>query len=74
MVENRFVDFGALLTKHAYQSYYNDLTSQMVRGAVAEVNALATGTITVSLCKGAVTHVKTVDVPHSLYINIKTGQ
>ena len=56
-----------MFAKQVYQSYYNDLASQMIRSAVADVSALATGTVTVSLYKGAVTYMSIVDAPHSLY-------
>ncbi len=62
-----FDGFGGVFAKQVYQGYYNDLASQMVLSAVAPVSALATGTITVSLYKGAVNYVKSEDVPHSLY-------
>ena len=62
-----FDSFGSVFAKQVYQSYYNDLASQMIRSAVADVSALATGTVTVSLYKGAVTYMSIVDAPHSLY-------
>jgi len=62
-----FEGFGSAFAKQVYQGYYNDLASEMIRGAVAKVSALATGTITVSLYKGGITYVGSMDVPHSLY-------
>lgn len=62
-----FDSFSALFAKQVYQAYYNDLASQMIRGAVAKVNALATGTVTVSVYKGNVNYVKLVDAPHSIF-------
>jgi len=62
-----FDSFSAIFAKQVYQAYYNDLASQMIRGAVAKVNALATGTVTVSLYKGMVNYVSITDAPHSLY-------
>ena len=41
----------------------------MARKAIAEVTALVTGTVTVSLYKGAVSYVGAADVPHSLFTN-----
>jgi argininosuccinate synthase len=62
-----FDSFGAVFAKQVYQGYFNDLASRMIRSAVAEVAALATGTVAVSLYKGAVIYVSIVDAPHSLY-------
>lgn len=64
---NLFQTFSATFANQVYQSYYNDLCSQMIRGAVAKVNTLASGTVTVSLYKGHVSYVKITDAPHSLY-------
>lgn len=64
---NLFQTFSATFANQVYQSYYNDLCSQMIRSSVAKVNALATGTVTVSLYKGHVNYVKITDAPHSLY-------
>jgi argininosuccinate synthase len=62
-----FDGFGAIYAKQVYQAYINDLASHMIRTAVAEVTALATGTIMVSLYKGVVTYESSKDEPHSLY-------
>lgn len=62
-----FDTFGSLFAKQVYQGYYNDLASQMIRSAVADISILATGTISVSLYKGTVTFMKALDAPHSLY-------
>ncbi len=64
---NLFQGFSALFANQVYQAYYNDLASQMVRCAVSKINALATGTVTVSMYKGVVSYVKITDAPHSLY-------
>ena len=39
----------------------------MARQAVRTTAELVTGTVTVSLCKGAISFVSAADVPHSLY-------
>lgn len=62
-----FDSFSAIVAKQVYQGYYNDLASRMARQAIAEVAALATGTITVNLYKGTVTYVASGDAPHSLF-------
>ncbi len=64
-----FDSFSAVVAKQVYQGYYNDLASRMIRQAVAEVSALATGTITVSLYKGTISYVASADAPHSLFSN-----
>jgi len=53
--------------RQLYQGYYNDLASQMIRGAVARVSALVTGTVTVQLHKGLLSYVSSAAAPHSLY-------
>lgn len=64
-----FQSFSKTFANQVYQSYYNDLASQMIAGAVSKVSALATGTVSVSLYKGVVSYVKISDAPHSLYTN-----
>ena len=64
-----FDGFSAVVAKQVYQGYSNDLASRMIRQAVAEVSALATGTITVSLYKGTISYVAANDAPHSLFSN-----
>jgi argininosuccinate synthase len=64
-----FDGFSAAFAKQVYQGYYNDLASQMIRSAVADVSALATGTVTVNLYKGGVSYVSIADAPHSLFTN-----
>ena len=62
-----FDSLSDMFAKQVYQGYYNDLASQMIRSAVAEVSALMTGTITVHVYKGQVSYVKSEAAPHSLY-------
>lgn len=62
-----FDTLSDLFAKQVYQGYYNDLASQMIRTAVAEVSRLVTGTITVNVYKGQVSYVKSEAVPRSLY-------
>ena len=64
-----FDGFSSVFAKQVYQGYYNDLASQMIKSAVAEVTALATGTISVKLFKGNVSFVGAKDAPHSLFNN-----
>src|SRR5436305_837263 len=52
-----FDGLSQLVARQLYQGYGFDLASRMARQALAEVCALATGTITVALHKGAVTFV-----------------
>ena len=62
-----FETLSHTVARQVYQGYHNDLASSMIRHAVAQVSALATGTITVSLYKGNIAYVASDDVPHSLY-------
>lgn len=64
-----FDSFSAIVAKQVYQGYYNDLASRMTRKAIAEVAALATGTITVKIYKGNVSYVASEAAPHSLFTN-----
>ena len=64
----RFYDsISAALAEQIYQGYYCDLATQMMRGALAPVAKLLTGTITVAAYKGTVLFHSSQDVPHSLY-------
>jgi argininosuccinate synthase len=60
---------SATVTKQLYQGYWNDVASRMARKAIAEISAMVTGTVTVSLYKGIISYVSTADVPHSLFNN-----
>ena len=62
-----FVGLSAQITKQLYQGYWNDVATRMARKAIAEVSALATGTITVALYKGGISYVNATDAPHSLF-------
>jgi argininosuccinate synthase len=64
-----FASLSAAVTKQLYQGYWNDVATRMARKAIAEVTALATGTITVALYKGNISYVSADDVPHSLFSN-----
>ncbi|MDE2030491.1 MAG: argininosuccinate synthase [Alphaproteobacteria bacterium] len=64
-----YAALSAQITKQLYQGYWNDLATRMARKAIAEVSALATGTITVALYKGNVSYVNAENVPHSLFTN-----
>ena len=64
----KFYDsISAALAEQIYQGYYCDLATQMMRGALAPVAKLLTGTITVAAYKGTVLFHSSQDVPHSLY-------
>ena len=64
----RFYDsISAALAEQIYQGYYCDLATQMMRGALAPVAKLLTGTLTVAAYKGTVLFHSSRDVPHSLY-------
>ena len=64
----RFYDaVSVALAEQIYQGYYYDLASQMMRGALAPVVGLLTGSVTVSLYKGVVTYKASEGVAHSLY-------
>ena len=64
----RFYDTLSLaLAEQIYQGYYFDLSSQMMRGALAPVRTLAAGSVTVSVYKGTVTYQSSSAVAHSLY-------
>jgi argininosuccinate synthase len=58
---------SATVAKQIYQGYPHDLASRMLRTAVAEVSALATGSITVRVYKGTIAYENAAGVPHSLY-------
>jgi argininosuccinate synthase len=64
-----FDQLSATISKQLYQGYWNDLATRMARKAVAEITALATGTIKVSLYKGVIAYVASDDAPHSLFTN-----
>ncbi len=64
----RFYDsLSSALAEQIYQGYYFDLSSQMIRGALAPVRTLAAGSLTVSVYKGTVTYQSSSAVTHSLY-------
>ena len=64
----RFYDtLSSALAEQIYQGYYFDLSSQMMRGALAPVRTLAAGSVTVSVYKGTVTYQSSTAVAHSLY-------
>lgn len=62
-----FASLSSHISKQLYQGYWNDVATRMSRKAMAEVTALATGTITVSVYKGTVSFVSAADAPHSLF-------
>jgi len=64
-----FDQISAFLAKQLYQGYWNDVASRMARKGIAEIAALITGTVKVSLYKGVVSYVSVDDAPHSLFTN-----
>jgi len=62
-----FTTLSSEISKQLYQGYWNDVATRMSRKAIAEVTALATGTITVSVYKGNVSYVNATDAPHGLF-------
>jgi argininosuccinate synthase len=59
---------SSTLSDQLYSAVGLDLTSQMCQSAIADVSALATGTISVDCYKGNVQFVSLEDAPHSLYV------
>ena len=55
------------VAKQIYQGYWYDTATQMALKAIEHTAALVTGTVTVSLYKGAISFVSLKDVPNSLY-------
>ncbi len=65
----RVMDFVSdYLAEQMYDGYGEDFASQLLKGVVAQVAAVATGTVTVELYKGNVSFVSLTDVPHSMYV------
>lgn len=56
------------LGKQIYTGYWFDKGTEMARAAVARVSEIATGSITVSMRKGALMFEAAKDAPHSLYL------
>jgi len=62
-----FDQLSLFVARQIYQGYGFDLATHMARGALAPINALATGTITLKLYKGRVEFESAEDVPHQMY-------
>lgn len=62
-----YESLSVTLAEQIYQGYYYDLTSRMIRGALAPLVSLLKGTITVLVYKGTVTYKASEGVVHSLY-------
>jgi len=58
---------SSALAEQIYQGYYYDLASQMMRGALAPVLNLLSGTVTVEAYKGTVLYKSSEGTVHSLY-------
>ncbi|MCS7021000.1 MAG: argininosuccinate synthase [Gemmataceae bacterium] len=62
-----FDQLSLFMARQIYQGYGFDLASHLARAALAPINQLATGTITVQMYKGRVEFLAAEDVPHQLY-------
>ncbi len=62
-----FDHLSSFIARQIYQGYGYDLASQMASASVKRVTELVTGTVAVSLYKGAIHFASAGDVPHSLY-------
>jgi argininosuccinate synthase len=62
-----FDQLSLFVARQIYQGYGFDLATHMARGALAPINALATGTIALKLYKGRAEFESAEDVPHQMY-------
>jgi argininosuccinate synthase len=62
-----FDQLSLFVAKQIYQGHGFDLGTHMAREALEPINALATGTIGVTLYKGTVNFASATDVPHQMY-------
>jgi argininosuccinate synthase len=62
-----FDQLSLFVAKQIYQGYGFDLATHMARGAIAPINAIATGTIKLKLYKGRAEFESAEDVPHQMY-------
>ncbi|MBA4065068.1 MAG: argininosuccinate synthase [Isosphaera sp.] len=62
-----FDQLSLFVAKQIYQGYGFDLATHVARSALAPINRLATGTITLKLYKGRAEFESAADVPHQLY-------
>ncbi len=62
-----FDQLSLFVARQIYQGYGFDLATHMARGALAPINALATGTIALKLYKGRAEFQSAEDVPHQMY-------
>ncbi len=62
-----FDQLSLFVAKQIYQGYGFDLATHMARSALAPINNLATGTITLKLYKGRAEFESAADVPHQMY-------
>ncbi len=63
-----FDQLARFLGKQIYTGYWFDKGTEMARAAVAQVSEIATGSISVSMRKGALMFESAQDAPHSLYL------
>lgn len=62
-----FDQLSLFVAKQIYQGYGFDLATHMARSALAPINAIASGSITVKLYKGRAEFESAADVPHQMY-------
>jgi argininosuccinate synthase len=62
-----FDQLSLFVSKQIYQGYGFDLATHLARSAIAPINSLATGTITLKLYKGSLHFESASDVPHQMY-------
>jgi argininosuccinate synthase len=62
-----FDQLSLFVAKQIYQGYGFDLATHLARAAVAPVNKLATGNVTLKLYKGRAEFESAADVPHQMY-------
>ena len=62
-----FDQLSLFVAKQIYQGYGFDLATHMARAALAPINAVATGTVTLKLYKGRAEFESAADVPHQMY-------
>jgi argininosuccinate synthase len=62
-----FDQISLFVAKQIYQGYGFDLATHMARAAIAPINTLATGTITLKLFKGRAEFESADDVAHQMY-------
>jgi argininosuccinate synthase len=62
-----FDQLSLFVAKQIYQGYGFDLATHMARAAIAPINSIASGNITLKLFKGRAEFESAADVPHQMY-------